>query len=197
MKKIVLMLVVLLFTGSAFAYDVPKNEEYYKTQIQNQRLLYNEMGLVNAIQQKKPDVVQLYMEAGFDPNTSYMGTPMLIFAIYCKQPKIVKILLDAGANPEVTVPPLFVTTRSTNALVYSIKRKSSESVQYLVDHKVDVNKNLHGLSPINYALDRKQTKIVEILLKAGAKPDERAYKKVAKSKDEYLKDMFAESKGKL
>ena len=50
MKKLILILFALMLTSFALAYDVPKNEEYYKTQIQNQRFLYSMTGLCNAIQ---------------------------------------------------------------------------------------------------------------------------------------------------
>ena len=43
-------------------------------------------------------------------------------------------------------------------------------------------------------MPKKQTKIVELLLNAGAKPDAKTWKMVDKSKDEYLKDLFADIK---
>jgi len=189
MKKIILLLVILLFTNSAFAYDVPKNEEYYKSQIQNQRFLYSNRGFAGAIKMGNVPVVESFIKAGFDVNATQGGLPLTVFAIVGNQPSTLKPLLDAGANPNELycgMPILF----------FAIDKKSSEAVQYLADHKVDVNNKYHGTTPLNYALAKKQTKTVEILLKAGAKPDEKAYKKVAKSKDEYLKDMFADAKGK-
>ena len=48
LKKIFLLSAILLIANNVFAYEVPKNEEYYKAQIQNQRLLYNATGLINA-----------------------------------------------------------------------------------------------------------------------------------------------------
>jgi len=189
-KYLPLLLALLLLGSSAFAYDVPKNEAYYKSQIQNQRLLYNETGLVQAIQKGKDDVVGYYMKAGFNPNATYTAIPMVMYAIYANQPKCLDVLLEAGANPEATVAPMLVGTTGENALSYAIKRKSSEMVKSLVAHKVDVNKEFNGTTPLNLALQKKQTAIVEILLKAGAKPDDKTAKLVSKSKDEYLKSLF-------
>ena len=45
--------------------------------------------------------------------------------------------------------------------------------------------------PLNKAISSKQTKIVETLLKAGAIPNNKTWKMVDKSKDEYLKELFA------
>ena len=194
LKKIFLLSAILLVANNVFAYEVPKNEEYYKAQIQNQRLLYNATGLINAIQKGNAEAVDLFMKAGFDPNTSYAGTPALIFAIYQKQPKCVDVLLKAGADPETTVPPMFVSARSMNSLNYAINKKSSDMVKSLIENNVDVNKKFNGKYPINRALAKKQPVIVEMLLKAGAKPDEKTFKLVKKSKDEYIKDLFANYK---
>ena len=194
MKKVILLLSILLISGTAFAFDVPKNEEYYKSQIQNQRFLYNATGLAGAIQKDNPEVVDMFMKAGFDPNTTLTGTPMLIFAIYQNKPECAKVLLNAGANPETSVPPMFVSVRSVNALTYSINKGSSDIVSSLIEHNVDVNKTWNGKTPLNRAIAKKQVKIVEMLLKAGATPDKKTWKLVEKSKDEYLNELFANIK---
>ena len=99
-------------------------------------------------------------------------------------------MLDAGANPNVSVPAMFVTLRSTNALLYAISKKNSSIVSHLIENNVDVNETYNGKYPLNYAIKKKQTKIVELLLKAGAKPNNKTEALVKKSKDEYLKSLF-------
>lgn len=49
--------------------------------------------------------------------------------------------------------------------------------------------------PLNDAISRKQTRIAEMLLEAGAKPDSKTVKLAGKSKDEYLKDLVLERSG--
>lgn len=191
MKKLLLfLLVIFVFTNAGFATEI-KNEMYYKRQIQNQRYPYSNAGIVTAIQRGKTDVVELFMLAGFDPNASYSGTPLIFFPIYLNQIKCLDVLLKAGANPETTVPAMFVTAHSETVLTYAIKRKNSDMVKSLIQYKVDVNKTYKGQNPLNIAISKKQTKIAELLLKAGAQPDEKTIKLVKKSKDEYLKDLFA------
>jgi hypothetical protein len=192
MKKFLFLTIALLITNNVFAYEVTKNEEYYKSQIQNQRLLYNVIGLVNAIQKGNNEALELFMKAGFSANESSMGTPLTMFALYAKNYEALDILLNYGADPEQTIPPFYVTAKGQNLLSYSIIRKSSSSVESLIKHKVDVNKKYNGYTPLNLAISKKQTRIVELLLKAGAKPDEKTLKAVNKSKDEYLKDLFTE-----
>lgn len=196
MKKLILILFALMLTSFALAYDVPKNEEYYKTQIQNQRFLYSMTGLCNAIQKGNSEVVELFMQAGFSPNGSYAGTPLAMFALYQKQINSFKVLLKYGADPETTIPPLFVSIKSQNLLSYAIKKKSSEAVKCLIENNADVNKVYNNRTPLNYALQTRQPVVVEMLLQAGAIPDEKTYKLVNKSKDAYIKDLFAEYKNK-
>ena len=190
MRKFILLLITLLMVNTVYAFEVKKNEDYYKNQIQQERFLYNVTGLADAIQKNNPEVVDMFMKAGFDPNSTLAGTPMLIFDIYKNKQECAKVLLDAGANPEVSVPPMFASLRSINALSYSINKGSSEIVSALIEHNVDVNKTWNGKTPLNRAIEKKQVKIVEYLLKAGAKPDKKTWKLVEKSKDEYLRDLF-------
>lgn len=136
------------------------------------------------------------MQAGFSPNGSYAGTPLTMFALYQKQINSFKVLLKYGANPETTIPPLFVSIKSQNLLSYAIKKKSSEAVKCLIENNADVNKVYNNRTPLNYALQTRQPVVVEMLLQAGAIPDEKTYKLVNKSKDAYIKDLFAEYKGK-
>lgn len=189
-KTLLFLLMIFTLTNVVFATEV-KDEMYYKRQIQNQRYPYSNAGIVTAIQRGKADIVELYMLAGFDPNASYSGTPLIFFTEYAKQPNCLDILLKAGANPEATIAPMFVSAHSETVLTYAIKRKNSEMVKILIQYKVDVNKTYKGQNPLRLAVAKKQTKIVEQLLKAGAKPDEKTIQLVQKSKDEYLKDLFS------
>ena len=191
MKKLFITLTLLLLASSVFAFDVQKNDEYYRNQIGSYRIQYSNLGLMQAVQQKKTDVLKLFMEAGFDPNYEFMGIPMSMYALYKKDTDTFDVLLKHGANPEATAPACGVSTKPQNLLSFAIKRKISNAVKSLIDSKVDVNKSFNGKTPLNYAIQTKQTKIVELLLNAGAKPDDKTWKLVDKSKDEYLKDLFA------
>ena len=191
MKKSLSLIVIFLLCFQQMAVaEETQDEMYYKRQIQNQRILYSNMGLVNAMQKKNIPVVEAFMKAGFNPNDIYCGTPFLFYAISFESPEAVNILLDAGADPEVTVPALLVSAKSTNALLYAISKKNSLIVKNLIEHNVDVNKTYNGKYPLNFAIKKKQTKIVEMLLNAGALPNNDTKKLINKSKDEYLKSLF-------
>ena len=190
MKKFLLITFILLLFQNIISAQDAKDEMYYKRQIQNQRFLYSNAGLVNAMKKKNLTAVEAFMKAGFNPNDTYAKTPFLIYSIYFNSPEELKILLEAGADPETSVPAMFVTPKSTNALLYAISKKNSLMVSYLIEHNVDVNKTYNNKYPLNFAIKKKQAKIVEILLKAGAKPNDKTKALVQKSKDEYLKSLF-------
>lgn len=177
-KKLALLAAVMLLAGTVFAYDVPKNEEYYKSQIQNQRFLYNTSGIVNAINKGNTEVVDYFMKAGFNPNSTFTGQPLLMYAVNYNKTECVDVLLEAGAEA------------TSKALFQAIFKKSSVMVNSLIKHNVDVNAKQYGMTPLNYAIRSKQPLIVEALLKAGATADDETNKLIKKSKDEYIKDLF-------
>ena len=191
MKKLIIAIFLLILCCQQYSFaDEVKNEMYYKRQIQNQRYLYNNTGFFNAITKKDSKTVELFLKAGFNPNTTCGGTPIIMHALFVNDMKSFELLLKAGADPETSVPALWVSAKPQNLLSFAIKRKSSEAVKILIENKVDVNKVFNGRTPLNYTISSKQTKITEMLLRAGAKPDEKTMELVNKSKDEYLKSLF-------
>ena len=66
MKKLFTILALLLLAGSVFAFDVQKNDEYYRNQIGSYRIPYSNLGLMQAVQKKKTDVVELLLNNGLD-----------------------------------------------------------------------------------------------------------------------------------
>ena len=191
MKKIItlLMLGFLLSNTMVFAVET-KDEMYYKSQIQNQRYTYNHCGMFDAILKNNVNVLELYLKAGFSPNSTFAGNPAVMYALFYNKLDAFKMLLEYGADPETSVPPCFVSAKSQNLLSFAIKRENSEAVKILIDNKVDVNKKFNNRLPLNIAIKKKQSKIVELLLDAGAKPDEKTKKLVSKTKDAYVKSLF-------
>ena len=160
----------------AFAADVQYSPLYYKSQIiVKEKLPYNVSGLGYAILKGKIELVDTYLKAGMSPNETYMTVPMTILAIAYKQPECLQLLLDNGAKLDDSL------------LVYSINYRNSECVDVLLKNGVDPNKLYRGYYPLNYAIKKKEGKIVNSLLLSGARPNDTTVKLIAKSKNEQLK----------
>ena len=185
MKKIFLLtcFVILCFQNLSLASE-SHDEMYYKRQIQNQRYLYSNRGFAGAISKGNIVVVESFIKAGFDVNATQGGLPFTMYAIVGKQPEALELLLKAGANPDAE----YMGYSLMNYVLVS--NKNSELIKVLIANNADVNKASKKQIPLTYAVKAKQVKIVEMLLKAGAKPDETTMKLVNKSKDEYLKSLF-------
>lgn len=88
-----------------------------------------------------------------------MGT-----AAWNNEPGMVKLLLEAGADPN--------GTRNHPVLTSAAYRGTVRSIQLLLAHpKIEVNKrDIDGQTALLVAAKRGHTRIVELLLEAGADP---------------------------
>lgn len=190
MKKILISLVViLLISNTVFAEEI-KDEMYYKQQLQSQKMPLSNSGFFSTVKSGNNYLVEIYLKAGFDPNTKVLGVPMTIYAIANKNPRVLEQLLKAKANPNIDYC-------GYTLLGYALsKPKNVEMVDIIINNGADVNRIFFKETPLNYAIKRKQIKNVEALLKAGAKTNDMTDKLVAKSKDAYLKELIYNFKTK-
>ena len=70
----------------------------------------------------------------------------------------------------------------------AIRNKDVKIVGTLIAYGADVNKEAGYTKPLVYAIKKKQPKIVEVLVNAGAKPDNEVLINALKSDDSYIKD---------
>ncbi len=79
--------------------------------------------------------------------------------------RIVKMLVEAGADPN--------GTKNSPPLTSAAYRGYGRIVEYLLAQpNIEVDKrDIDGYSALMHAADRGHTKVVELLLKAGANPD--------------------------
>ena len=186
MKKILILLAVVLMVSNVVFAEEVKDEMYYKQQIQNQKMPYSKSGFFTAVKSGNNYLVENYINAGFDVNTTIMGVPITIYAISNKNPKVLEQLLKAKADPNVEYC-------GYTLLGYALSEpKNVEMVSIIINNGADVNRIFQKETPLNYAIKRKQTQNIEALLKAGAKPDDMTDKLVEKSKDTYLKKLVAD-----
>ncbi|CAG2112335.1 unnamed protein product [Medioppia subpectinata] len=133
--------------------------------------------LVLAIVSNQFDIVEYLVLQGADVNTQdNSGNTPLLHAINSGltiNADIVNILLQAGANPNNP------NNCGLNPLITTIRRSSEhtldgqDTVRYLIDHNCDLNVNEYdsaicGESALHLAITRRQDRITEMLVRAGA-----------------------------
>jgi hypothetical protein len=123
----------------------------------------------NCIKERNLHGVTLFLEAGFSPDMwDDQGVPMVCLAVRSGDRDIVKVLLKAGAD--VNACP---QDRGGSALIDSAMGRFADIGADLLAAGADVNmKSRDGQSALIFSVGLNDTIFTEILLKAGANPDE-------------------------
>jgi hypothetical protein len=123
----------------------------------------------NCIKERNLQGVTLFLEAGFSPDArDDQGVPMVCLAARSGDRDIVNALLKAGAD--VNVCP---QDRGGSALIDSAMGKFADIGADLLTAGADVNmKSRDGQSALIFSVGLNDTVFTEMLLKAGADPDE-------------------------
>ncbi len=184
MKKIGLILfaslLVLGYANPTFADAETDRQQSYIAKIQAQNISYSASGLFDAISQDKPELVEMFMQAGMSPNTTFLKLPALYYAISMGSTKSMQVLINHGAEVNS------VNSKFT-PLMFAITRKQISAAELLLVNGADVNKGVGDLTPINYAIKKKEYSLATKLVNAGAKVDDDTVISAIKSKDQNLK----------
>jgi hypothetical protein len=124
--------------------------------------------LTNCISKDSIQVVSLFLEAGFSPDTrNKTGVPLLNLCARTGDQEILRLLIQSGAQLN-----LQADDRGTSALIESVMSKQYDMVNELIKAGADLNiKSKDGQTALVVAAGSSDEKMVEILLKAGADPD--------------------------
>jgi hypothetical protein len=125
--------------------------------------------LENCIHEGKTGAVELFLRAGFSPDTrDSAGVPLLCLAARAGNRSIVSLLLKAGAQIN-----LQALDRESTALIDCTAGKHKDIMADLLEAGADVNlKNKNGQSALIIAIGLNDAVCTEMLLKAGAELDE-------------------------
>jgi hypothetical protein len=125
--------------------------------------------LSNCVRAKQSAAVNLFLQAGFSPNTrDGAGVPLLCLAARAGDRDLVKILLKAGSDVNACS-----ADRGGSALVDCALGKYRDIAELLLKAGADVNvKTKDGQSALIISVGISDERFVEMLLKAGAKMDE-------------------------
>lgn len=128
----------------------------------NHKNSHGETALFKAINADRPDLVAFLLEHGADPN---LPGPKHMLWPSVHKPVILELLLSKGANLK-RAPGVLELASSTNSV---------EAVNILIKYGVDVNAKKDGIfTPLCTSIRDNHENLVEILLSAGADPNEMA-----------------------
>jgi len=121
----------------------------------------------DALTTGKVKVVQKYLDQGVDVNDLYFAWSALQIAANKGQLTVVKMLVEKGADINYKHP----ITKMT-ALHLAAYDGYEDVVKYLISKGADVNMKMRGnVSIVRAVRDNGDTKMVDILVAAGAKDD--------------------------
>ena len=116
------------------------------------------------------------LSLGFDPN-SYNNWGSTALAAAARHPEMLKTLISAGAKVNLQIPS--GATKSMTALEIAAQNGWTESVRVLIDAGADPNLFYSpGSMPLDKAVRKGYTEIIEMLNKAGAKKWEQIRKEL-------------------
>src|SRR3989339_628746 len=100
LKTISISLFSLLFATNV-VFAVSKEEA--RRQLEDSNLNYLSIKqFVECAHEKDATTAKLFLDAGMDPNSKFMGIPILLYTIEYKLPEVAKMLIEAGANPNTS-----------------------------------------------------------------------------------------------
>ncbi|MDR3145771.1 MAG: ankyrin repeat domain-containing protein, partial [Treponema sp.] len=147
----------------------PPSYKEAKLSLLEQGIPFTVEALEGCISGGKTAAVELFLQAGFSPDTrNSAGVPLLCLAARAGSRSIVTALLKAGAQVN-----LQALDRGSTALIDSVAQKQRDIMADLLAAGADVNlKNKNGQTAIILAVGYNDAVCTEMLLKAGAKVDE-------------------------
>jgi ankyrin repeat protein len=132
---------------------------------------HNETALGRAARVANANVTRLLLEAGAEVDGHGDGGPTpLMNACIGKNLEVAKILLDAGAN--ATLKLWCEGEGEASPLDMAISWGRVAIVEAMLAHGVDLGRGSSGGNTLRYAVECKRTKIVKLLVGAGASVDD-------------------------
>lgn len=113
-----------------------------------------------------PEVIQVLIDHGADPNARLMGNPALIWAAKLNHPQVIQALLENGADVNIA------TANGSTALSFACARGYTECVTVLLRYGAskEVRSGLLETTPRDEALRGKHTEIVKLLDESVSSP---------------------------
>ncbi len=155
MKKI-LILVLTLLSFSCVGYAAGQRTD-------------KPSALVSAVYHDDIIGAEQLLNMGYDPNEKYVSLPVVFYAVGYDKPEMLHLLLSKGANPNTVY-------KGDTVLGFAIYKNKIDCIKTLIHNNADVNQTSNFEKPLNQAIKQGQPYIAEILINAGAIPDEKTDK---------------------
>jgi len=165
----------LSFLQWAQRLQAPQLSELLLSKKASLHSIKSEKLLFTAVRQNRPDLVQILLKQGVDPNalpnTQKLRFPALWYAIENNELPIARLLLEYGANPNITHPIM-----GASLLYTVIRNRQIESMKLLLEYGANPNLQDHlGYTALSGALDQTHLNdeiepIIRLLLENGADP---------------------------
>ena len=187
MKKFLVLTILILSSilnasaEEAIEGYITKTQEYYRGQIDIVQK-YSTTNFMRAITAGDTNLVEMYLKAGMNPNSTQAKLPAIIVAIGSKQPAALSLLIKHGADIETGA-------MGVSPLMFAINRKNPECAKILIENKANVNNGYKDISPLYMAIAKKQFETAKLLLSAGAIADDATIIKAIKAKNEEIKTL--------
>jgi hypothetical protein len=155
--------------GAVPAWFAEESRREARKALLDQGIPVSDGAFENCVKEGKAEQVSLFLAAGFSPDArDNEGVPMLCLAARSGNRDIVNILLKAGADVNAASG-----ARGGSALIDSAMGKYPDIGADLLAAGADINvKSRDGQSALIFAVGLNDTAFTEMLLKAGANPDE-------------------------
>jgi ankyrin repeat protein len=126
--------------------------------------LQDDSALNSAVYYNHPDILQILLEAGTDPNIHGEHVPALHVAAANDNVEAAMILIGHGAKIDVRD-----TVNNDTALIYGIRDGKFKIAEYLLEAGADHGlTDKRGFTPLHIAVARNDIRLVQCLLDHGA-----------------------------
>jgi ankyrin repeat protein len=158
-------LVATLVTSLALVGCASKDEKARES-LSKLSLPYTSDSFVNVAGNNDLKALQLYIDAGIDPNVKNNNNETALMVASRKgNLETVQALLQAQANVNSS------DSQGNTALSYAIETSQLQVVQILLEHNADANRVIENKTPVALAINSGNADVLKLLLSKGADPN--------------------------
>ncbi|MBP5406433.1 ankyrin repeat domain-containing protein [bacterium] len=127
---------------------------------------FNEKSFIQAIKDKRSDIVKLFIDSGMSPDTTFKAgkyqVPVIFYVIESGDEMSFQVLLHSKAD-------LLASVKGVSVLDKAAQKGTPEIISLIVKSGADINtKGYHGMTPLMTAIENDNNGAAWLLLQSGA-----------------------------